>query len=192
MIGDLLANINNGLAATTLNTTTNAGASASFAWWPTYTWAAPTSGGSGGPVANGTYKIVNRNSGLAFEVLNATTTNGSQIDQYTYFGGNHQRWTLTDLGGGVYKIIGVASGRAVDVNGASTANGAKVQLWDYSGGANQKYTLASQGSGFYRMTPTHATGSCIEVAGMSSSTGALVQQWSWLGNNGQQWSFQAP
>jgi hypothetical protein len=191
MIGDLLANINSGLAATTLNTTTDAGASASFAWWVTYQWAAPTNGG-GGPVANGTYKVINRNSGLAMEVQNAATANGSQIGQYTYFGGNHQRWTLTDLGGGVYKIIGVASGRALDVNGASTANGAKVQLWDYTGGANQKYTLASQGSGYYRLTPTHATGSCIEVAGMSTALSALVQQWSWLGNNGQQWSFQAP
>jgi hypothetical protein len=36
MIGDLLANINSGLASTTLNAQTNAGAPASFSWWVTY------------------------------------------------------------------------------------------------------------------------------------------------------------
>jgi len=192
MVGDLLANLNSGLAATTLNTTTNAGASASFAWWPTYTWAAPTGGGGGGSIANGTYKLVARCSGLAMEVLGAATANGSQVDQYTYFAGNHQKWTVTDTGSGNYKIIGVASGRGLDINGASSANGTKVQLYDYWGATSQLYKFTATDSGYYRVTPNCATGSAVEVAGGSTSTNALVQLYSWNSSTAQQWSFQAP
>jgi len=35
------------------------------------------------------------------------TTNGTQIQQWTYSGGANQKWTLTDTGSGNYKIIGV-------------------------------------------------------------------------------------
>jgi len=192
MIGDLLANLNSGLAATTLNTTTNAGASASFAWWPTYQWAAPGGGSSGGTIANGTYKLVARCSGLAMEVQNAATANGSQIDQYTYFAGSHQKWTVTDTGGGNYKIIGVASGRALDIAGASSANGTKVQLYDYWGGTSQLYKITSLGGGYYRITPNCATGSAVEVTGGSTTGNAKVELYSWNSSTAQQWSFQAP
>lgn len=192
MIGDLLANINSGLAATTLNTTTNAGASASFAWWPTYTWAAPSGGGGSGAIANGTYKLIARCSGLAMEVLNAGTANGSLIDQYTYFGGNHQKWTVTDTGGGNYKIINVASGRALDVTGGSSANGTRMQLYDYWGGSSQLYKITATSGGYYRITPNCATGSAVEVAGGSTAANAAVQIYSWNSSTAQQWAFQAP
>ncbi len=46
MIGDLLANLNSGLGATTLNT--QDGSLAAFAWWSTYSWAVPVASVSGG------------------------------------------------------------------------------------------------------------------------------------------------
>jgi hypothetical protein len=192
MIGDLLANINSGLASTTLNS--QDGAQASFAWWVTYQWAAPTSGGGGGggSIANGTYKLVSRASGLAMEVMYAATANGSQVDQYNYFAGNHQKWAVTLVSGSNYKIIGVASGRGLDINGASSANGTKVQLYDYWGASSQLYTFTPTSGGYYRLTPNCATGSAVEVAGGSTSPGALVQLYSWNSSTAQQWSFQAP
>ena len=92
-------------------------------------------------IANGTYKIVNRNSGLVADCKHDESTNGTPVQQYTYSGGANQQWTVTSLGNGYYKIIGVASGRALDVIGSGTANGTLIDIWGYSGGANQQWSL---------------------------------------------------
>jgi glucuronoarabinoxylan endo-1,4-beta-xylanase len=149
-------------------------------------------GGGGGSITDGTYKIIARHSGLAMEVQGAGTTNGSQIAQYTYFGNNHQRWTVTNRGNNQYSIIGVQSGRGLDIENLSTANGAKVQLYDYWGGNNQKFTFTATSGGYYRITPVHATASCLDVAGVSTSPGALVHLWTYGGGTNQQWALQAP
>lgn len=156
------------------------------------TFVQASSGGGGGTIANGTYKIVARHSGLALEVQNAATGNGSQIDQYTYSGGNHQRWTVTNLGSGQYSIVGVQSGRSLDIANASTADGTKVQLYDYWGGNNQRFTFTATSGGYYRITPVNAPASCLDVAGVSTSPGALVHLWTYGGGNNQQWILQAP
>jgi hypothetical protein len=141
---------------------------------------------------NGTFKIVNRHSGKALDANANGTANGTQIIQWTYGGGNNQRWTLQDRGSSQFSIIGVASGKALDANNASAANGTKIQLWTYSGGNNQKFTFTATSSGYYRASPVHAPGSCLDVAGNSSADGALVQLWTYGGGNNQQWSFSAP
>jgi hypothetical protein len=148
--------------------------------------------GSGGPVANGTYRIIARHSGKGMDALNAGTANGTQIIQWTYGGGNNQRWTVTDRGNNQKSIIGVQSGRAIEVSNWGTANGSKVQLWDWLNGTNQKYTFTATSGGYYRITPVHASGSCLDVAGVSTADGALVHLWSYGGANNQQWAFQAP
>jgi Ricin-type beta-trefoil lectin domain-like/Glycosyl hydrolase family 12 len=151
-----------------------------------------STGGGGGAIANGTYKIINRNSSQALDAVGQGTANGTQIDQWPYSGQNNQRWTVTSLGNNQYKIIGVQSGRSLDVSGSSSANGTKVELWDYSGSNNQKYTFTATSGGYYRITPANATGSCIEVAGSSTGNGALVDLWTYGGGNNQQWILQAP
>lgn len=161
------------------------GAQAAFDWWYAYN-------GGGGPISGNTYKIIARHSGKAMDAYGAQTANGTQIIQWTYHGGNNQKWVVTDRGGGQWSIIGVQSGRCVDINAWGTANGTKVQLWDYYGNANQKYTITATSGGYYRLTPTHATGSCLDVEGVSTADGAKVHLWQWLNGNNQQWTFQAP
>ena len=156
------------------------------------TFVQASGGGGGGPIANGTYRIIARHSGKAMDAFGAQTANGTQIIQWTYGGGNNQRWTVTDRGSSQYSIIGVQSGRAIDINNGSTANGAKVQLWDYWGGNMQKHTFTATSGGYYRITPVHATSSCLDVSGISTADGALVHLWQWLNGNNQQWAFQAP
>jgi mannan endo-1,4-beta-mannosidase len=149
-------------------------------------------GGGGSTPGNGTFKILSRNSGKALDAYGNGTADGTQIIQWTYSGGNNQRWTLQDRGSGQYSIIGVASGKALDVYNNATADGTKVELWTYGGGNNQKWTFSSTGSGYYRVTPVHATNSCLDVSGASTADGALVQLWTNYGSNNQQWSFSSP
>jgi enterochelin esterase family protein len=147
---------------------------------------------SGTGPANGTYKLVARHSGKALDAYGNGTANGTQIIQWTYGGGNNQKWTLTSLGGNLYKIIGVQSGKSIDISNWGTANGTKVQLWDYLAGTNQKLYFNASSGGYYEISPSHATGSCLDVSGVSTADGALVQLWQWLNGNNQQWIPQAP
>jgi len=159
------------------------------------TFSATVTGNSwqgGGSLANGTYKLIVRHSGLALDVTGLSTTNGSPTEQWTYNGGNNQRWTVTSLGGTTYKIVGVQSGRTLEVAGASTANGAIVDIWDSNNNANQKWNITPTDSGYYSVINVNS-GKAMEVFGGVGATqpGAIVDQWSGTQFN-QQWSFQAP
>ncbi|HEY4989158.1 MAG TPA: RICIN domain-containing protein [Opitutaceae bacterium] len=149
-------------------------------------------GGGGGSVSNGTYKIINRNSGLALDVVGAATGNSAAVDQWPYGGNSNQRWTVTSLGGGQYEIIGVGSGKSLDVCGAGTANGTEIDIYSYSGNSNQRWTFTATSSGYYRISPVSAPGSSIDVTGNSTAQGAAVELWSTNGGNNQQWILQAP
>src|SRR3990170_5531111 len=46
------------------------------------------------------YVLVNRNSGKALEVQNASTADGGNIVQYAQWGGDNQQWQLVQVDGG--------------------------------------------------------------------------------------------
>ncbi len=145
-----------------------------------------------GPITNGAYKIVNRNSGLAMDVTGQQTTNSTPIEQFGYNGGANQQWTVTSLGAGQYKIIGVQSGRALDVFGGGTANGTGIDIFSYTGAANQQWSFTATSGGFYRLTPANAITSCLDVQHSGTTNGVPLQIWNYNGGNSQQWSLQAP
>jgi hypothetical protein len=158
-----------------------------------YTATCPTPftvSGGGGP-ANGTYKIINRNSGQALDAKSQLTANGTPIQQWGYGATANQKWILTSLGSGQYQIMGVQSGRSLDVTGQSLIDGAKLQLYDYNGGNNQKWILTATSGGYYTIKGVQSN-KFVEVAGSSTTAGALVQQWASTGANNQQWAFQTP
>jgi hypothetical protein len=160
-----------------------------------YTCSVAGSGGGGGGtgiVANGTYRVIARHSGKALDVNGHGTADGSNVIQWTYGGGNNQRWTLNHLGNNVYQITGVESGKALEVASTSTANGTNVDIRTYSGASNQRWTISATSGGYYRLTPVSSSGSALDVNGASTADGANVQQWSWTGGNNQQWTFQTP
>ncbi|HET9862985.1 MAG TPA: cellulase family glycosylhydrolase [Steroidobacteraceae bacterium] len=149
-------------------------------------------GGGNGIIADGTYRIVARHSGKVVDVQATAVADGSNVHQWTYYGGNSQRWTLTHLGNNVYRIIGAGSGKALEVSSTSTANGTNVDIRGYNGANNQKWTISATGGGYYRLTPVSSGGSALDVSGVSTADGANIHQWGWNGGNNQQWAFQAP
>jgi aryl-phospho-beta-D-glucosidase BglC (GH1 family) len=149
-------------------------------------------GGGSGIIANGTYRIVARHSGKVVDVQGTATNDGANVHQWSYYGGNSQRWTVTHLGNNVYQIIGVGSGKALEVASTSTSNGTNVDIRTYTGANNQKWTISATSGGYYRLTPVSSSGSALDVNGVSTADGANIHQWSWTGGNNQQWAFQAP
>lgn len=135
---------------------------------------------------SGTYEIVNLNSGMLLEDPGYSTSNGTDMDQWTGNGGSNQRWTFTSLGSGQYEIVNAYSGLALEVNGQSTSNGAAIDQWAYWGGANQKWTLTSLGSGVYEILNVNS-GLALEVNGQSISDGGSIDQWSYWAGANQKW-----
>ncbi len=144
------------------------------------------------PIADGTYKITSRNSGLALGVKDGSTANSALTQQQTYTGATSQRWTVTSIGGGVYKIIGVGSGQALDVTAGSAANGALIDIYPYgSAKTNQQWVISPTTTAGYYTVRGVQSGLLLDVIG-STQPNAGVDQWQATGGNNQQWSFQAP
>ena len=137
-------------------------------------------------LANGTYEMVNVNSGKVMSVFNAATVNGTRLHQWTNAGAADQKWKFEDTGDGSYKIINAFSNKAMDVSGGSAGNGVALQLWDYGGGANQRFTLTDVGDGAYSIKAVHS-GKAVEIGGFSKDDGGVAQQWDFVGADSQKW-----
>lgn len=145
------------------------------------------------PLADGTYKIISRNSGLAVGVKDGSTANSVPTQQQTYTGASSQQWAVSSIGGGAYKIIGVGSGKSLDVSGESKANGALIAIYPYgSTKANQQWVIEPTTTSGYFTVRGVQSGLLLDVIGVSAQPNIGVQQWQANGGNNQQWSFQAP
>ncbi|WP_207535328.1 RICIN domain-containing protein [Desertivirga arenae] len=175
-------------AASPLDGTARAATFASAVAMLQYT---PAINPASGSLSNGTYRIINRATGLALDASGGGTANGTPLIQYGYNGGNNQRWTVTSLGNGQYSIRNVASGRSIDVNGASNVPGTATILYDYQGSANQRITLGTPASGYYTLFFQHDY-QVLDVSGGSTAANTPIIQWGYSGGNNQQWQFLAP
>jgi hypothetical protein len=135
---------------------------------------------------SGSYEIVNANSGMLLEDPGLSTSNGTDMDQWTGNGGSNQQWNIVSVGSGQYEIKNVSSGLALEVNGQSTSNGAAVDQWSYWGGNNQKWTITSLGNGLSEILNVNS-GLALEVNGQSVSDGGSIDQWSYWGGGNQKW-----
>lgn len=128
-------------------------------------------------------------SGKSLDVKERSLADGAPIHQWTFGGGNNQRWVLRDWAGdGRYEIVSVASDKCLDIAGRSTANGAKLQQWTCQGADNQRFTLRAAGSGTYNVVAVHS-GKCLDVSGASTANGALLQQWTCGSGANQRFAF---
>lgn len=146
---------------------------------------------TGANLANGTYKVVSVNSDLAMEVYNQSKSDGAAVDQWSYWGGASQQWTLRYLNNGMYSLTSVNSDLVLDVTGKSTSNGAHMQQWSSLGGSNQQYVVSQTSDGHFRIVNS-TSGRAVEVPGFSTSDGTVLDQWGSNGGTNQEWSFEAP
>ncbi|ACU62290.1 RICIN domain-containing protein [Chitinophaga pinensis] len=147
--------------------------------------------GGAGPLADGTYRIINRNSNLALDAKGQGTANETAIQQWGYSGGTNQQWTITSLGGDHYKIIGVQSGKSLDIKGQSLLDGATLQLYDYNAGANQDWIISPAAGGGYTIQGAQS-GKVLEVPAFSTTAGIIIEQYGVNNGANQQWLISAP
>ncbi len=134
------------------------------------------------------FEIINKLSGKALDVMNASTQNGGLLQQYDFLNGLNQKWTVVPVDTQYYEIVSVATGKVLDDTGYSTVDGTLIQQWDYTGGDNQKWQLVPVDGGYYAIQ-NKLSGKVLDVTDLSLQDGALIQQWDYVGGDNQKWQI---
>ncbi|WP_326670729.1 non-reducing end alpha-L-arabinofuranosidase family hydrolase [Streptomyces canus] len=137
---------------------------------------------------NGSYVLVNRNSGKALDVYNLATDDGARITQWSRNDQAQQQWQFVDAGGGYYRIKSRHSGKVLDVYNWSTANGGAIVQWADLNATNQQWRLADSSDGYVRLISRHSN-KALEVQGASTADSANVVQYDDWGGTNQQWQL---
>ena len=146
------------------------------------------------PVINGTYALVNRNSGMVMGVANGLTSAGALIRQAAYTGAKYQQWNVipvdSRIGGdfSYFTFTAVHSGKSLDVYNWSLEDGGTLDAWDDTKNANQQWYLEYAGDGWFYIRSRHSA-KCIEVANSSVAPNASILQREITGGKNQQWRF---
>ncbi|MFC1413532.1 RICIN domain-containing protein [Streptacidiphilus sp. N1-12] len=88
---------------------------------------------------DGSYQLVNGESGLCADVSGGSTAAGAKVIQWTCTGGGNQHWTVTKQSGGTYTVASVASGLLLTT--ASTSDGSLVTQQPKSNSPQQQWTI---------------------------------------------------
>ncbi|MBY8881981.1 RICIN domain-containing protein [Actinacidiphila acidipaludis] len=151
--------------------------------------------------ATGTYRLVNRYSGLVIGLSGAagrlaettptrawTDTSGSGVGAGRT--ASEQTLSITPVGTSGGSLDGAHaltdSGKALDDPGHSTTAGTQLITWGPNGGPNQTWTFTQQADGSYQLT-NGESGLCADVDGGSTGAGAAVIQWTCTGGANQRW-----
>ena len=143
---------------------------------------------SDGPLAEGTYRLVARHSGLALTA--AGSQNGDDVVQQPWNAQTNQHWQLRHEGRDRYTLLVRHSGLALDVDG--TRNGINVKQATDNGASDKKWRLVaagrSGGRAYYRLINVRSRKS-LQVRGGSGATapGVTVDQRRYEKKSNQQW-----
>lgn len=157
-------------------------------------------------IGNGTYKIVNINSGKMLDVAGGSTANGAALQQYTSNNTVAQQWTVRNYGSGKIALVSVNDNKAVDIPGGNAVQQAQLQLYSPNGTVAQQWLVAKAPltlrerlnetaakhrqdlpDGTYTFGSKLNTSMKMDVSGASRSNYGNVQIWAGNGTNAQKW-----
>ncbi|MER5484319.1 RICIN domain-containing protein [Streptomyces sp. NPDC002812] len=140
-----------------------------------------------GPVNSGaTYRIGRTGTAQVVDVPGAVGTGGTQLIQWTWHGGNNQRWTFTANADGSWTARNVQSGLCMDVNANSTGAGAAVIQWTCTGNDNQRWRITPTPGGGHTLTSVR---SGLLLTAADATDGARLTQQPNSGTTNQNWTF---
>lgn len=140
----------------------------------------PTPAPADNGTINGTYAIIAVHSGKAMDTWEWGTTNGTNIAQYSYWGGDAQKFNISPVDGVWHRITPViATDQCVEVIESAIGPGANVQTHTYSGVERQQWRFEDAGSGRYRIINRNSS-LCMTVLDSSTDDGANIMQYTCL------------
>lgn len=135
----------------------------------------------------GTFLIKNRHYEKFIQVDNNDApnyaNNGGIIEQWTYDGGNYQKWTFKYISAGYYKILSAVSDYAITVpSGKEESADVSLILTPYTGSINQHWRITQTSHGFYKIKAKSSMNSSKDLAmrvntkGFHSEDGLNIMQ----------------
>ncbi len=146
------------------------------------------------PVIDGTYLLVNRNSGMVIEVPNGSTSNGTCLQQNTNSDETYQQWVVEPVDSSIgedfsyFSIKAVHSNQALDLYNFSLEDGASIDVWTFNEGHNQQWYLNYVEDGWFYIRSKYSA-KCLDVIDSSTTSGANIIQNNLNGSKSQQWRF---
>lgn len=145
--------------------------------------------------SDGSYEIVNVNSGKALDVRNGVAENNAIVQQYSRNNSQAQRWFIRDSGAGYY-LQSALGNWVLDLSGGNTANGAAIRLYTPNGTASQLFVVSSSdvniATGVSMIITSVANKKLVtDVTGASTANGARVQLYSSNNTNAQKYRFES-
>jgi PKD repeat protein len=133
------------------------------------------------------YKVINRASGKALDVLGFSTADGASIGQWAYGGGDNQLWHIKELGGGYFQLINKFSGKALD-NSGSLDDGTVVAQYGPNSGPNQQWQVTDMSGGYYKLK-NRTSSKVLDNPASSTTDGTEMIQFQDLNGINQQWQI---
>lgn len=145
--------------------------------------------------SDGSYEIINVNSGKALDVRNGVAENNAIVQQYSRNNSQAQRWFIRDSGAGYY-LQSALGNWVLDLSGGNTANGAAIRLYTPNGTASQLFVVSSSdvniATGVSMIITSVANKKLVtDVTGASTANGARVQLYSSNNTNAQKYRFES-
>ena len=106
-------------------------------------------------IPNGTYFMQNKRTEKYVDIENQTMSDGTQIHQWSFHGGNTQKWVFQQTGDGYYTIrsANASTSYYLGVENDSTANDASVILRRGSITNGMKWKIEKTSRGSYKIVP---------------------------------------
>ena len=122
------------------------------------------------------YTVKIRHSGKYVDVRGAGIANGTILQQYSWNGGDAQRFRFIPTSGGYYRVeYKKAPSRGWEVGGSRTSDGSKTNIWDWVNRLNQQWRPYASGSGWIEFHPRHVDGKCLDVPRGSTANSVQLQ-----------------
>ncbi|WP_329219223.1 RICIN domain-containing protein [Streptomyces sp. NBC_01485] len=129
--------------------------------------------------------VMNAASGRCLDAREASTANGTAVQQYSCNNTTAQQWGFTGTGDGYVRINNRNNtNQVVDVTDVSTADSAPMQLWEYGGGPNQQWLPVHEGGGAYHFVNRNS-GKCLDDPAASTADSVQFAQYTCNGTAAQ-------
>lgn len=142
----------------------------------------------------GVYYIKSYYNGKYLDISGKSTENNANLIQYSYNGGNNQKFKLVKNDDGYYYIYTGITGyeKVLDVAKKSSADGANIAQYTYNGGSNQQFEIVEVSDGVFAIkTRISSSLSCMDVYGWSTENGGNIAQWTYWGGDCQLWILES-
>jgi hypothetical protein len=144
----------------------------------------------GAVVQNGTYRLINKQTGKAMGVKTAGTANGTPITIYDYIGAENQKWKIevANTVDGFFGLTAVHSNSSLDIPGCNYNNGTGMQQYTSNLSTCQKFKLMPVEDGYFVLI-AKTTGKCVD-GGVNGQNDSPVYLWDYANVSNQKWKIE--